>query len=97
MQKHKMFLEALAVLRRDLSSHPEIIPSSSANKSAEDFLTAYKAYELFVRDARGFWTTLQLAQGQEDSIEGFFETINHLIDSKAKPTSLSAAPELLQH
>jgi hypothetical protein len=99
MQNHKSFLETLAVLRRDMKTHPDIVPLASG-KNGQDFLAAYKSYILFTNAVRGFYSTLKSAQGQDDSLEAFFEGINHLIDLRQQreiPTSGSAAPAAPNH
>jgi hypothetical protein len=88
MQNHKMFLETLSALRRDLKEHPDFI-TREVGKNAGEFLSAYKSYSLFTNALKGFYSTLKMAQGQDDNIEAFFECINQLIASRqtASPTS----------
>lgn len=99
MQKHKMFLDTLAVLRRDWKTHPEMI-APVRGKTAQDFLSAYRSYMQFDNATKGFYSTLKLAEGQDHSLDAFFDAINHLMDARQQrqqsPTS-GSAPSPSQH
>lgn len=93
-----MFLETLAVLRRDWKEHPEMV-SPVVGKTGQDFLSAYRSYIQFDNAMRGFYSTLKLAEGQDHSLDAFFDAINHMIDSRQQqqtPTS-GTAPSPSQH
>ena len=81
MQKHKIFLDSLAVLRRDLKESPPNVP---VNRSGMDFLTAYKSYEQYATKMSGFWECLKVAQGQETTLFDFVEQLLHFIREKNK-------------
>ncbi len=71
-----------------MKEHPDFI-THEPRKNAEEFLSAYKSYSLFKNALKGFYSTLKMAQGQDDNIEAFFEGISQLIASRlaASPTS----------
>ena len=91
-----MFLESLAMVRRDFREHPDTLPPG-AGKTGEDFLSAYQSFSRFTTDLHGFWSILKFAQGQDDSIDTFFETITNALQTRNQPTSVSAAPAVLPH
>jgi len=83
MQKHRMFLDTLLQMRNELiSDSVRRREFHSQGLSGMDLLTAYKNYQLFESDLRGFWTGLKLAQGEDTSIETFVESIHQQIDKR---------------
>lgn len=92
MQKHKMFLETLLDLKRDLKSGADFAASALPTTS-RPFLDAYKSYELFANNLAGFWEILKSVQGQDDSLQAFIYNINAEI-AKKDLTSRSSPPPL---
>jgi hypothetical protein len=92
MQKHKMFIEAVIDLRRDLRSGADFA-ASAIPVNGMSFLTAYKTYELFANNLTGFWEVLKTVQGNEDSLHSFVDSINAEIAKRdGNLTSRSSPP-----
>ena len=87
MQNHKMFLEKLLEMKRASRIRPDLLVpevDGEESKNGMDFLTAYKSYAEFMEGMLGFWLGLKIAQGSDEHMGAFFETINQRLNERSK-------------